>query len=385
MEITVKKEDIVSALNIVLGIVEKKHTMPILSNVLFDVSENKLHITATDLTSEVTSNCPVVNVNSTGKTTISARKLSDLCRLIPDGENINIAMNREKISIKTTKGKYSLSTLPSEDFPVFHSEEETAFLSIPSTDLKHLLASTSFAIDLGGWKDWLMGLYLSADDGQLTAVGSDAIRLATAKKTIDKNYSFSGVVPKKSINEISRFLSDEKGNVDFEINDSSVLLSTENLIFKSKLISGGKNLEYFRRVIPSGDCSILECNTKELLEILNRLSVFANANLYSEVHLHASKEGLKFIANNKLSEGAEENAHTSLNGDDFKVVINGTVLRGVLPHIKTDNCHIHYFGPDKVILVSPPDTDEQQYVIQPVIPVKAVEEIEDHPASSQSD
>lgn len=369
MEITVKKEDIVSALNTTLGVVEKKHTIPILANVLFEVEENILHLTATDLTSEVTTNCPLVNVTTKGKTTISARKLNDLCRLIPDGEEINIAMSGEKINIKTINGKYSLSTLPSEDFPIFSSEDENTFLSIPSQDLRDLILSTSFAIDVSGWKDWLMGLFITANDGELIAVASDAIRLATAKKTIEANYSFSGVVPRKSVNEISRFLSDHSGNVDFAINDSTVLLSTENLMFKSKLISGGHNLDYFQRVIPSGDGSVLECNTKELLEALNRISVLANDNLYNEVHLHASSEGMKLYANTKLSELAEESAKSSLSGDGFKLVINGSVLKEAITHIKTDTCHINFFGLDKVILISPPNTDEQQYIVQPVKPV----------------
>jgi DNA polymerase-3 subunit beta len=278
-------------------------------------------------------------------------------------------MAGEKISIKTKKGKYSLSTLPSEDFPIFSAEDENTFLSIPSQDLRDLIVSTSFAIDVSGWKDWLMGLFISANDGELVAVASDAIRLATAKKTIEANHSFSGVVPRKSINEISRFLSDHSGNVDFAINHSTVLLSTENLVFKSKLISGGHNLDYFQRVIPSGDSSVLECNTKELLEALNRISVLANDNLYNEVHLHASTEGLRLNANTKLSEVAEESAKSNLSGDEFKTVVNGSVLKEAITHIKTDNCHINFFGPDKVILVSPPNTNEQQYVVQPVKPV----------------
>ena len=385
MEINVKKEDIVSALNITLGIVEKRNTMDILANVLFDVNEGGLNLTTTDLTSEVTTSCSLIDISSTGKTTISARKLNELCRLTSDGEEINISMRREKINIKTKNGKYSLSTLPSENFPIFDNEGSNSSLSILGSDLKDLITSTSFAIDSMGWRDWLQGLFLIAANGELTAVGTDAARMAIAKKSIDPSVSFSGVVPRKSVNEISRFLSEISGDVNFEIMNSSVVLTANNLIFKSKLIEGGKDLTYFLSVVPTGDCSILECNIKELSEMLSRISVVSSDNRHKEIYLNASPNNFKASAKTRKSELAEEFVNSKLNGAEFETTVNGSMLKDALNHIKTDECQISFFGPDKVILISPPNSKDQLYVIQPVEPVDITKPSNSSPESVGDD
>ena len=138
MEISVKKEEIVAALSTTLGVVEKRQTLPILANVLFEVDENSFKLTATDLESEVTTSGPLSSVQSSGKTTTSAKKLNELCRLIPDGEDINLSLTGDKLNLKTTNGKYSLSTLPSADFPIFDIDSGNSPLIIPAQELREV-------------------------------------------------------------------------------------------------------------------------------------------------------------------------------------------------------------------------------------------------------
>ena len=248
MEITVKKEDIVSALNITLGVVEKRQTLPILANVLFEVAENSFKLTATDLESEVTTSGPLSNLESSGKTTTSAKKFNELCRLIPDGEEINLSLNGDKLNIKTTHGKYSLSTLPSADFPVFDIDSGDSPLIIPAKDLRELIRNTSFAMGNQDWRHYLNGLYLSISGGEITAVTTDAHRLAVANLSTKSDNSFSGIIPRKSINEMVKFLSDEDENAELKINEASLELAVGNLIFKSKLIDG--KFPDYQQVIP---------------------------------------------------------------------------------------------------------------------------------------
>ena len=165
MEISVKKEDIVAALSTTLGVVEKRQTLPILANVLFEVDENSFKLTATDLESEVTTSGPLLSVQSSGKTTTSAKKLNELCRLIPDGEEINLSLAGDKLSLKTTNGKYSLSTLPSADFPIFDIDSGDSPLVIPAKDLRELITNTSFAMGNQDWRHYLNGLFLSINEG----------------------------------------------------------------------------------------------------------------------------------------------------------------------------------------------------------------------------
>ena len=274
MEISIKKEDIVSALNTTLGVVEKRQTLPILANVLFEVDENTFKLTATDLESEVTTSGPLSKIKSSGKTTTSAKKLNELCRLIPDGEEINLSLSGEKLNIKTTNGKYSLSTLPSSDFPVFDVDTGDLPLIIPAKDLKELITNTSFAMGNQDWRHYLNGLYLSINGGEITAVTTDAHRLAVANLASQSDISFSGIIPRKSINEMAKFLSDEGGDAKLKINEASLELAVGDLIFKSKLIDG--KFPDYQQVIPSGESSVLEINVKDFSDTLSRVSVLSS-------------------------------------------------------------------------------------------------------------
>ena len=143
-------------------------------------------------------------------------------------------------------------------------------------------------------------------------------------------------------------------------------------IFKSKLIERKEDLvKFFRSVSPSGDCSVLECNVKELSQTVSRMSVFTADNKYNEILINASKDGTKISAKTRLSEQAEEHINATLNGKDFDLMISFSLLQEALAHFKTDICHINFFGPDKLTLISlpPPNAEEQQYLVQPIQPI----------------
>ena len=141
MQAVFKKEDITKALGVTLGVVEKKQTLPILANVLLEVNESGFHLTATDLESEVRTSGPLESVSSEGRTTTSAKKLNDLCRLIPDGSSIEIKLSGDKIQLKTPSGKYSLATLPSDNFPKFENQESGEQLKVNSKELRKISVS----------------------------------------------------------------------------------------------------------------------------------------------------------------------------------------------------------------------------------------------------
>ena len=146
MDFYITKEEVVKSLNHTLGVVEKRQTLPILSNVLIEVDESTLKLTATDLESEITTTSTISNYKSGGKTTAPARKLSDLCRLLPDLAEIHMFLDGDSLKIESGSGKYSISTLPSEDFPVFEKEDTKSQINISSQNLKTLIAKTSFAM-----------------------------------------------------------------------------------------------------------------------------------------------------------------------------------------------------------------------------------------------
>ena len=364
MEISIKKEDIVSALNTTLGVVEKRQTLPILANVLFEVDENTFKLTATDLESEVTTSGPLSRIKSSGKTTTSAKKLNELCRLIPDGEEINLSLSGEKLNIKTTNGKYSLSTLPSSDFPVFDVDTGDLPLIIPAKDLKELITNTSFAMGNQDWRHYLNGLYLSINGGEITAVTTDAHRLAVANLASQSDISFSGIIPRKSINEMAKFLSDEGGDAKLKINEASLELVVGDLIFKSKLIDG--KFPDYQQVIPSGESSVLEINVKDFSETLSRVSVLSSEK-YKGIRLITANDGVRISANNPEQEEAEEFFPATYNGEELDIAFNVTYLQEIMSHMQTETCHINFFGSDKSCLLTPPGSDSPKYVVMPLL------------------
>jgi DNA polymerase-3 subunit beta len=364
MDITVTKEDIVSALSVTLGVVEKRHTLQILANVLFEVDENTFKLTATDLESLVTTSGPLTNTQSSGITTTSAKKLNELCRLIPDGEEIRIFLQEEKLNIRTKNGKYSLSILPSSDFPIFDIDSGGSPLVIPAQDLRTLITDTSFTIGPAGWKRTLEGVFLSVDGGQIVAAASDGARLAVAKIPTTSNNSFSGIIPRKPINEMAKILSDQQGDAELKIHNASLELVVGNLIFKSKLIDG--NFPDYQRVIPSGESSVLEINVKDFSETLSRVSVLSSENS-KRINLAISSDGITISTDSPDQGEAEEFFPAKYAGEELEIVFNGTYLQEIMSHLKTDLCHINFFGPDKSCVLTPSDCDSPTYLINPLL------------------
>ena len=192
MDFYITKEEVVKSLSHTLGVVEKRQTLPILSNVLIEVDESTLKLTATDLESEITTTSTISNYKSGGKTTAPARKLSDLCRLLPDMAEIHLFLDGDNLKIESGSGKYSISTLPSDDFPVFEMEDASSQINISSQNLKTLISKTSFAMGNQDWRHYLNGLYLLVDDKSITSVATDAHRLALSSSSFISSTRYSG-------------------------------------------------------------------------------------------------------------------------------------------------------------------------------------------------
>ena len=276
MDFYITKEEVVKSLNLTLGVVEKRQTLPILSNVWFEVDESSLKFTATDLESEISTTSTISNFKSGGKTTAPARKLSDLCRLMPDLAEIHFFLDGDNLKIETESGKYNLSTLPSEDFPVFETEDTQSQINISSQNLKNLITKTSFAMGNQDWRHYLNGLYMMIDDKVITTVATDAHRLAMATSSLNEasSESTSGIVPRKSINEIGKLVGDESENVVIQLGQTSIAANVSGTTFVSKLIEG--KFPDYEQVIPSGESSLLVVDRKNFSESLSRVSVLSS-------------------------------------------------------------------------------------------------------------
>jgi DNA polymerase-3 subunit beta len=366
MDFYITKEEVVKSLNLTLGVVEKRQTLPILSNVLFEVDESSLKLTATDLESEISTTSTISNFKSGGKITAPARKLSDLCRLMPDLAEIHFFLDGDNLKIETESGKYNLSTLPSEDFPVFETEDAQSQINISSQNLKNLITKTSFAMGNQDWRHYLNGLFMMIDDKVITTVATDAHRLAMATSSLNEasSESTSGIVPRKSINEIGKLVGDESENVVIQLGQTSIAANVSGTTFVSKLIEG--KFPDYEQVIPSGESSLLVVDRKNLSESLSRVSVLSSEK-YKGVRIITKKNSLNISANNPEKEQGEENLSCEYQGEDIDIAFNVNYLQEILSTIDSEKIEINFFGSEKSCLITDPNSENLKYVVMPLL------------------
>ena len=366
MDFYITKEEVVKSLNLTLGVVEKRQTLPILSNVLFEVDESSLKLTATDLESEISTTSTISNFKSGGKITAPARKLSDLCRLMPDLAEIHFYLDGDNLKIETESGKYNLSTLPSEDFPVFETEDTQSQINISSQNLKNLITKTSFAMGNQDWRHYLNGLYMMIDDKVITTVATDAHRLAMATSSLNEasSESTSGIVPRKSINEIGKLVGDESENVVIQLGQTSIAANVSGTTFVSKLIEG--KFPDYEQVIPSGESSLLVVDRKNFSESLSRVSVLSSEK-YKGVRIITKKDSLNISANNPEKEQGEENLSCEYKGEEIDIAFNVNYLQEILSTIDSEKIEINFFGSEKSCLITDPNSENLKYVVMPLL------------------
>ena len=366
MDFYITKEEVVKSINQTLGVVEKRQTLPILSNVLFEVDESSLKLTATDLESEISTTSTISNFKSGGKITAPARKLSDLCRLMPDLVEIHFFLDGDNLKIETESGKYNLSTLPSEDFPVFEIEDTQSQINISSQNLKNLITKTSFAMGNQDWRHYLNGLYMMIDDKVITTVATDAHRLAMATSSLNEasSESTSGIVPRKSINEIGKLVGDESENVVIQLGQTSIAANVSGTTFVSKLIEG--KFPDYEQVIPSGESSLLVVDRKNFSESLSRVSVLSSEK-YKGVRIITKKDSLNISANNPEKEQGEENLPCEYQGEEIDIAFNVNYLQEILSTIDSETIEINFFGSEKSCLITDPNSENLKYVVMPLL------------------
>ena len=366
MDFYITKEEVVKSINLTLGVVEKRQTLPILSNVLFEVDESSLKLTATDLESEISTTSTISNFKSGGKSTAPARKLSDLCRLMPDLAEIHFYLDGDNLKIETESGKYNLSTLPSEDFPVFETEDTQSQINISSQNLKNLITKTSFAMGNQDWRHYLNGLYMMIDDKVITTVATDAHRLAMATSSLNEasSESTSGIVPRKSINEIGKLVGDESENVVIQLGQTSIAANVSGTTFVSKLIEG--KFPDYEQVIPSGESSLLVVDRKNFSESLSRVSVLSSEK-YKGVRIITKKDSLNISANNPEKEQGEENLSCEYQGEEIDIAFNVNYLQEILSTIDSEKIEINFFGSEKSCLITDPNSENLKYVVMPLL------------------
>ena len=364
MKLNIQRETLLTPLPPVTGVVERRQTLPILGNVLFNVAKKSLKLTATDLEVELQAQAAVV-ADEPGDITLPARKLLDICRTLPDEAEINITVKNDKAQVQSGKSRFTLATMPATEFPVVEKIKSARKFSLPQNELHRLFERTSFSMAQQDVRYYLNGLMLEPADGTLRAVATDGHRLAMCELATDVGDSAEQqvIVPRKGVQELQRLLDDSDDPVQVEIGSNHIRITTGELRFTSKLIDG--RFPDYQRVIPKNADKVLSVNRDLLRQALTRTSILSNEK-YRGIRLDISNNLLKIQAHNPEQEEAVEELEVSYKDDSMLFGFNVTYLLDVLGVIDGTDVELRLSDANSSALISKPGHDDCRYVVMPM-------------------
>ncbi len=334
MRLSINREELLKPLQLVSGIAEKRQTKPILSNVLLKIDEN-LSIIATDLEVELHTHLPLTQPHSSCAITVPARKLVDICRSLPDQSIIHLSIDNKKLLIQSGKSRFTLATLPAEEFPCLEQTEHLLEFSIEQKNLRFLLQRTYFAMAVQDVRYYLNGMLLEIKQGTVRSVATDGHRLSlnVIEAAIINNVFSQIIIPRKGVIELLKFLDDSDEEIIVTIMSNHFQVSGSKFVFTSKLIDG--RFPDYERVIPKGGDKTVSIPREALKQSLTRASILSNEKIRG-IQLQLRTGLLRIIANNPESEEAEEEINIDYQYDNLDINFNVKYLIDVLDTINEE-------------------------------------------------
>jgi DNA polymerase-3 subunit beta len=364
MKFKINRETLLPTLQIVCGVVERRQTLPILSNILLTIENNFLSLMSTDMEVEL-----MVRLAETfdvsGEITLPARKLLDICRTLPESAELDFEINNDKTRIRSERSRFTLATLPATEFPSIDITETNLCFTISQERFRTLLENTQFAMAQQDVRYYLNGLLLELENNRLRAVATDGHRLALDETDIivDIEEPLQIIVPRKGISELMRLLKDSEDEAQVQISTNHIRIIVGNLQFTSKLIDG--RFPDYQRVIPQEPGSFAIVNRERLKQSLTRASILSNEK-YRGIRVILQKTSLRALAHNQEQEEAEEEIEVEYSGDELEIGFNVAYLLDTLGIIKTEKVRIGVSDSNSSCLILPEIETESKYVVMPM-------------------
>lgn len=363
MKFSAPREVILKPLQAVIGVVERRQTMPILSNVLLSVGNGTLSVTATDLEVELVADAEVDEENA-GEVTVPGRKLHDIFRALPEGAKVELALSGERLTVKAGRSRFTLSTLRAADFPTVEDVAAQQTIVLSQKDLHGLLERTQFSMAQQDVRYYLNGLLLEAEGNILRAVATDGHRLALSEMGLEKKVSKDSqvIVPRKGVLELSRLLGDE-GDASLAIGANHVRAVLGGIRVTSKLIDG--RFPDYGRVIPKTPPNTLKADRGLLRQALQRAAILSNEK-YRGVRLDVGENSVLIQANNPEQEEAVETLEVDYQGAEMEIGFNVTYLLDALVAVDADQVHVGLTDGNSSCVISAPGNESTKYVVMPM-------------------
>jgi len=363
MKFSAAREVLLKPLQAVIGVVERRQTMPILSNVLIIAQDGRLSVTATDLEVELVAQAEV-DVENGGEITVSGRKLLDICKALPEGSDIHISLSGEKLSVRAGRSKFNLATLPAAEFPVVEDIKAGQTISVSQEALGHLIEKTHFSMAQQDVRYYLNGMLLETSGQHLRAVATDGHRLALCQVELDGAdlEEQQVIVPRKGVLELQRLMSGE-GDLNIELGSNHIRIQLEGIRFTSKLIDG-KFPEY-DRVIPKESVNELKANRSDFRDALQRTAILSNEK-YRGIRLVIRDSGVILQAHNPEQEEAEEELEVEYSGEDIEIGFNVNYLLDALGAVEGDIVTLSVQDSNSSCLIRQPGNEDSTFVVMPM-------------------
>ncbi|MFQ5609994.1 MAG: DNA polymerase III subunit beta [Woeseiaceae bacterium] len=363
MQLSAARDVLLKPLQAVIGVVERRQTMPILSNVLLVARDGELSVTATDLEVELVARTSV-DVETGGEITVSGRKLLDICKALPDGADINISVSGEKLAVRSGRSKFSLATLPAAEFPTVDDIKAGQTITVPQDVLGRLIEKTHFSMAQQDVRYYLNGMLLETGGKHLRAVATDGHRLALCQADLaDADLDEQQViVPRKGVLELQRLMSGE-GGLDIELGANHVRIQLDGIRFTSKLIDG--RFPEYERVIPEESSNELKADKETLRAALQRTAILSNEK-YRGIRLIIRDAGVVLQAHNPEQEEAEEEIEVAYSGDDIEIGFNVNYLLDAIGAVDGEEVSFSVVDGNSSCLVRQPGNDDSKFVVMPM-------------------
>jgi len=366
MKFSIQREAILKPLQTITGVVERRQTLPILSNILLSANGQGLSLTATDLEVEMIARLSM-DITEGGDITLPARKMVDICKALPDGAVIDLLFDAEKerATLKSGRSRFNLTTLPVTEFPNIDEVKGVFSFDVPQAVLKHLIDKTSFAMAQQDVRYYLNGLMLEVDSGVIRTVATDGHRLSVCEHAADVSpgEKIQVILPRKGVLELSRLLAEEDAPAHISVGNNHICVTLNEYTFTSKLIDG--KFPDYQRVIPRNSDKLVTTDRERLRQALVRTSILSNEK-YRGIRIHLENGLMQAQANNPEMEEAEEEIEVDYSGSELDIGFNVGYLLDALGVINTAQVSIAFGDANSSCVIQPDGESGCTYVVMPM-------------------
>ena len=364
MNITIQRETILRPLQIVGSVVERRQTLPVLSNILFTLKNSQLTLTGTDLEVEMVAHAAVESADE-GDITLPARKFIDICRALPENASLDMVIDNDKAVIRSGRSRFTLATLPASEFPNIDPIAAPFEFSISQAQLKKLIEQTQFSMAQQDVRYYLNGLMLEMSNNLLRAVATDGHRLALCEVETELPVSDNRqvIIPRKGVTELMRLLEESDSSVRIQVGENHIKVDLPDVSFTSKLIDG--KFPDYQQVIPANPPLALQSSRESLYQAFHRASVLSNEK-YRGMRLTLAENLLRATVHNPEQEEAEEEIEVQFQGDEFEIGFNVAYFLDALSAVKSEDVVLYLTDSNHSCLIQGSDDSSSKYVIMPM-------------------